>query len=160
MDCMEINVTCDSVFEDCPSEEWLCKIALKTLSAEGVYDNAEMGLLITGQERIQQLNKTYRSKDKPTDVLSFAFLAGSGEDKGYSFSAPPDGLRHLGEVIISYPQAVIQAQEQGHSINKELALLVVHGVLHLLGYDHIDDNEAKEMENRQQEILDFLKESL
>ena len=69
-------------------------------------------------------------------------------------------MKHLGEVIISYPQAVIQAQERNHSIKRELAILVIHGVLHLLGYDHMEDEEADKIESRQNEILDSLKEAL
>jgi len=160
MDYMEINVTLDGNFESCPDISWFQEITKRTLAAEGVGSNAEMGLLITGQRRMQQLNKAYRSKDKPTDVLSFAFLADSSNGKDPSFSTPPDSLKHLGEVIISYPQAVIQAQEEDHSIKRELALLVVHGVLHLLGYDHVEDKEADIMEARQDEILNCLKEAL
>ncbi len=156
MDCMEIDVTIDGNFEGCPDEGWFRDIALKTLATENIGEEAEMSLFITGQERIKQLNKIYRKKDRATDVLSFPFLAEGGE--GSSFSSPPDGLKHLGEVIISYPQAALQAQEQGHSLNEELSLLVVHGVLHLLGYDHIEGIEAEDMQNRQNEILDRLEE--
>jgi len=157
---MEINVSCDGKLEGCPEDGWFQSIAARTLAAEGMGENAEMGLLITGQQRIQQLNKAYRNKDKPTDVLSFAFLADSPTEDESSFSAPPDGLKHLGEVIISYPQAVIQAQERNHSVKRELAVLVIHGVLHLLNYDHMENDEADRMESRQNEILESLKEAL
>ncbi len=157
MDYMEINISFDGDFKNCPDDGWFQAIAEKTLAAEKTDDNAEMSLLITGQERIQQLNKAYRNQDKPTDVLSFALLADAAET---AFSAPPDGLKHLGEVIISYPQAEMQAQEHNHPVRKELALLVIHGVLHLLGYDHMEDAEADIMETKQNKILRSLKEAL
>jgi probable rRNA maturation factor len=157
---MQIDVLFEEGFEDCIDAGWLQDIAEKALAAEGFGDDIEMGLFITGQERVRGLNKAYRNKDKPTDVLSFAFLADSSEGEGPSFSTPPDGLKHLGEVIISYPQAIIQAQERNHSIKMELAILVIHGVLHLLDYDHMEDEEADEMESRQNEILESLKEAL
>ncbi|MFC1866474.1 rRNA maturation RNase YbeY, partial [Chloroflexota bacterium] len=88
------------------------------------------------------------------------FLPNNSTGDKLSFSTPPDGLKHLGEVIISYPQAIIQAQEHNHSIKRELAILVIHGVLHLLDYDHMQDDEAYKMESRQNKILDSLKGGL
>ena len=117
-----------------------------------------MSLLITGQDRIRQLNKDYRKIDKPTDVLSFAMQdelpSEDGED--FAFIIPSYGTKQLGEVIISYPQAVIQAEEHRHSVKKEVAVLTIHGVLHLLGYDHMKDDEADIMEAREQAILESL----
>jgi probable rRNA maturation factor len=155
---MEIDILFDEGFEECLDEKWLQKIIEAALKAENAGDKTEMSLLITGQERIHQLNKEYRKIDKPTDVLSFAmedeFHSEDGED--FSFPGLPDDVRHLGEVIISFPQAVIQAQEHGHSIKKETAILIIHGVLHLLGYDHIEDNEADIMEAREKIILESI----
>jgi len=95
---------------------------------------------------VQQLNKSYRGKDEPTDVLAFYMTSAD-------FIEPPDGVRHLGEVIISYPQAVIQAEEHRHSIKKELAILIIHGVLHLLGYDHEESEQERQMRAREADIL-------
>jgi len=96
--------------------------------------------------------------DKPTDVLSFAMQdelpSEDGED--FSFIAPPDGIKQLGEVIISFQQAVIQAEQHQHSVKKEVAVLAIHGVLHLLGYDHMEDDEADIMEAREKAILESL----
>jgi probable rRNA maturation factor len=75
------------------------------------------------------------------------------------FVSPPDGIRHLGEVVISYPQAVKQAQEQGHGVTRELALLIVHGILHLLGYDHelpADEQKMRDKENKVLSILELI----
>lgn len=97
---------------------------------------AELGVLITGQERIRKLNAAHLGEDRPTDVLSFPMLADSQEAEADDFVTPPDGATHLGEVVISYPQAVIQAEESRHPVEKEVAVLLIHGVLHLLGHDH------------------------
>ena len=70
------------------------------------------------------------------------------------FIHPPDGVRHLGEVLISYPQAVAQAKEQGHSPERELALLVIHGILHLLGYDHEEPEQEEKMKQKEKELLE------
>jgi len=72
------------------------------------------------------------------------------------FVAPPDGVKHLGEVIISYPQAVIQAEEHQHPIKREIAILIIHGVLHLLGYDHDKPEPERDMRARETEILSYI----
>ncbi|MDD3995028.1 MAG: rRNA maturation RNase YbeY [Dehalococcoidales bacterium] len=158
MSTMEIDILFDEGFEECLDEKWLHGIIEATLKAENAGDNIEMSLLITGQDRIRQLNKDYRKIDKPTDVLSFAMQdelpSEDGED--FAFIIPSYGTKQLGEVIISYPQAVIQAEEHRHSVKKEVAVLTIHGVLHLLGYDHMKDDEADIMEAREQAILESL----
>ena len=143
---MEINVLVDEGFEGCPEVGWLRSVAEQTLLVQGVSSDVELGLVITSQERVQELNKSYREKDEPTDVLAFYMTS-------VDFIEPPDGMRHLGEVIISYPQAVLQAKEQRHSIKKELAVLIVHGVLHLLGYDHEEPGQERQMRGREADIL-------
>ncbi|MCJ7669712.1 MAG: rRNA maturation RNase YbeY, partial [Dehalococcoidia bacterium] len=112
---------------------WVKKIVRQVLKAEGVAPLYEVSLVLTDSETVQRLNRDYRGVDEPTDVLAFYMLPQKGADS--SFALPPDGITRLGEVIISYPQAVAQAREQGHSPERELALLVIHGILHLLGYD-------------------------
>jgi probable rRNA maturation factor len=157
---MEINILFDEGFEGCLDAGWLEGIARAALAAQGVRGDVEMGLVVTGQERIQELNRTYRGQDKPTDVLAFALLPECDTELGLSFTNPPDGVRHLGEVIISYPQAVRQAEEQRHSLEKEVAILVIHGVLHLLGYDHIKSDEAALMSAKEAEILKMVEAKL
>ncbi|MDD4873919.1 MAG: rRNA maturation RNase YbeY [Dehalococcoidales bacterium] len=153
---MEIDIIFDEGFEDCLGAGWLQGVAEAALSAENTGDNVEMSLVITSQEKVRRLNRDFRGKDKSTDVISFAMLdelpVVQSEDK-FTFVVPPDGVKHLGEVIISYPQAVMQADEHGHPVKKEMAILTIHGVLHLLGYDHIKDEEAEEMEDRERVIL-------
>ena len=152
---MEINLTIEGELAGCPDADWFWHIAKQVLEAQGVGSNAELGILITDQERVQELNRAYRGEDHPTDVLSF-YMTASGEEGGGEserFVVAPDGIMHLGEVVISYPQAAIQAQEHRHSVNKELAVLTIHGVLHLLGYDHEDKQPQREMVAMEQAIL-------
>jgi probable rRNA maturation factor len=148
---MEINILVDEEFDGQLDVGWLRRIAEQTLVAEGANSNTEIGLVITGQERIRELNRNYRGIDAPTDVLSF----GMTQEKSGTppFVTPPDGILHLGEVIISYPQAVIQAGEHKHPVEEELNLLVVHGVLHLLGYDDEKTELKRAMRARETEIL-------
>jgi probable rRNA maturation factor len=150
---MEINVLIEDGVDVEPEADWLQKVVEATLQAENVPATAEISLVITGQERIQELNREYRLQDRPTDVLSFSMQENREEEEPAAFIGPPDGLLHLGEVIISYPQAVIQAQERGHSIRKEMAILIVHGVLHILGYDHEQPEKEPAMTTREKEIL-------
>jgi probable rRNA maturation factor len=153
---MEINVLIDEDFEAHLEAGWLEAVARQVLAAEAVSPDAELSLVITGQERVQQLNRDDLGRDRPTDVLAFSMLAGlpaEGEADTLPFVAPPDGVLHLGEVIIAYPQAVIQAEEHRHPVTKEVALLVIHGILHLLGYDDEKPEAKRRMRAREKEIL-------
>lgn len=152
---VEVSVFIDNGFEDCPGEDWLRGVAERVLIAQDVARDAELGLMITSQERVRELNRIYRGKDKPTDVLAF-YMTSPVEEVGLespSFIAPPDGVLHLGEVIISYPQAVMQARERRHSVKREIAILIIHGVLHLLGYNHEKAEQRQCMKARESEIL-------
>ena len=153
---LEINVSIEQKLKIPLRESWLQRIAVRTIEAEGIPSTSEMGLVITDSKTIQKLNKTYRGEDKPTDVLAFHMTPGTSQEPETHFVGPPDGVNHLGEVVISYPQAMRQAQEQGHGITQELALLIVHGVLHLLGYDHELPEEEQRMKARENEILERL----
>ncbi|MFC1995785.1 rRNA maturation RNase YbeY [Chloroflexota bacterium] len=152
---MEINVLIDEVPEGCLETNWLQYLAEQILVAQGAGSSAELSLVITSQERVKQLNRSYRGKDEPTDVLAFSMLPSGGEigTDLPPFIMPPDGVRHLGEVIISYPQAVIQAEEHPHSVNREITILIIHGVLHLLGYDHDTPDAERQMRAREVELL-------
>ncbi len=152
---MEINVLTDEGFEECPEASWLQSVVKQVLIAQGVSSDVELGLVITSQERVRQLNRNYRKKDEPTDVLAFSMASAVGRNEADSppFVLPPDGVRHLGEVIISYPQAVMQAAEHQHPVEREVALLIIHGVLHLLGYDHDEPERERQMRARETEIL-------
>jgi probable rRNA maturation factor len=110
------------------------RAATAALAAEGVAGSVELSVLVADDAELHRLNRDFRGVDAPTDVLSFA----SGDDApgGAGFVRPPDQPRYLGDLAISFERVVAQAEEYGHSRERELAFLVVHGVLHLLGYDH------------------------
>ncbi|HEU65833.1 MAG TPA: rRNA maturation RNase YbeY [Chloroflexi bacterium] len=148
----EIEVFVEEEFGELVDEGWARKITQAVLKAEGVTPPYEVSLVFTDSETVQKLNRDYRGVDEPTDVLAFYMISQKEADD--SFALPPDGVTRLGEVIISYPQAAEQATERGHSSEKELTLLIIHGVLHLLGYDHEKPEEASEMSKREKELLE------
>ena len=156
---MEINVLIDDELEDCPEASWLKGVVEEVLLAQRVGSSVELGLVITSQERVQELNRLYRGKDKPTDVLAFSAREEIGADFP-PFVQPPDGVLHLGEVIISYPQVITQAEEHQHSVQREIAILIIHGVLHLLGYEHDKPELERQMKAREAEILSHIERGL
>ncbi|MBQ2985175.1 MAG: rRNA maturation RNase YbeY [Clostridia bacterium] len=107
--------------------------------------SGEITVTLVDDEAIHEINRSYRNVDRPTDVISFP------SEEGECIAAIPDGF--LGDIIISLPRAAAQAEEYGHSFRRELSFLAVHGTLHLLGYDHMTDDEAKEMFGLQEDIL-------
>ncbi|AEH47180.1 rRNA maturation RNase YbeY [Parageobacillus thermoglucosidasius] len=118
---------------------------------EHVPDGAEVGVSFVDNERIRIINRDYRGKDQPTDVISFALEEkGEGEIEIVGADAP----LLLGDIIISIPKAKEQAEEYGHSFMRELGFLAVHGFLHLLGYDHKTEEEEKIMFSKQKDILE------
>ncbi len=129
------------------SEVWLTAIARRVLEAEAV-PPAELSIAITDDETVRALNRQYANEDAVTDVLSFS------QREGEEFVSPPGGVPPLGEVIIAYPQAARQAAEHGHSVGDEIARLLIHGTLHLLGYDHAEAKEERRMRTREEELLE------
>lgn len=107
------------------------RVVEQTLHAEQVAGPVEISILIADDAELHRLNQMYRGVDAPTDVLSFA-----EEDDDSPFVRPPGAPRYLGDIAISWDRVVAQAAEYGHSRERELAFLAVHGILHLLGYDH------------------------
>ncbi len=148
----QIGIHFEEEFREVADEGWARRIAQTVLKAEGTAPPYEVGLVFTDSEAVRQLNRDYRGVDEPTDVLAFCMLPQKEVDD--SFALPPDGVTRLGEVIISYPQAVEQAKEQGYATEKELALLIIHGILHLLGYDHEEPEEEAKMRTREKELLE------
>ncbi|MDO8636131.1 MAG: rRNA maturation RNase YbeY [Dehalococcoidia bacterium] len=149
----DVTIKIDRPYGREVKKTWLKRVIVETLDMEKVAD-AEISLVITGDERIHEINRAYRRVDAPTDVIAFALT----EETGGEFVSPPDGILHLGEVVISYPTAVRQASEHYHSVQQELAILIVHGTLHLLGYDHVLPGQARKMRNKERDILELLKE--
>ncbi len=115
------------------------------LDSEGVTVNCEVNILVTDSNGIQEINLEQRGIDAPTDVLSFPMFSSlpGHPPTDDADAAPETGLIPLGAMVISLPRAEMQAQEYGHSVERELSYLAVHSVLHLLGYDHMDEGEEK-----------------
>lgn len=120
--------------------------ALKTL---GIEDDVEVSCILVDDERIHEINREYRHIDRSTDVISFAM---EDNDQFYVEGMP----RTLGDIFISVDHAKKQAEEYGHSLRREMCFLFTHGILHLLGYDHMTDEQEKEMFGLQDEILGAL----
>ncbi|MEE0041220.1 MULTISPECIES: rRNA maturation RNase YbeY [Catenibacterium] len=120
--------------------------ALKTL---GIEDDVEVSCVLVDDERIHEINREYRHIDRSTDVISFAM---EDNDQFYVEGMP----RTLGDIFISVDHAKKQAEEYGHSLRREMCFLFTHGILHLLGYDHMTDEQEKEMFGLQDKILGAL----
>lgn len=120
--------------------------ALKTL---GIEDDVEVSCVLVDDERIHEINREYRHIDRSTDVISFAM---EDNDQFYVEGMP----RTLGDIFISVDHAKKQAEEYGHSLRREMCFLFTHGILHLLGYDHMTDEQEKEMFGLQDQILGTL----
>ncbi|PLR78122.1 rRNA maturation RNase YbeY [Bacillus sp. V3-13] len=134
-------------------EEINTVVALLNFAAEleDVELDTEVSITFVSNERIQEINRDYRDKDRPTDVISFAMEElGEGERQIQGAEIP----RVLGDIVISVPKAKEQAEEYSHSFIRELGFLAVHGFLHLLGYDHMTEQDEKKMFSRQKDILD------
>ena len=145
---------------DCPAgtQELLEKVISAALEAEGVEADCEINVLLTDDEGIHQVNLDMRGVDRPTDVLSFPmFDLQPGEKPGEEDADPDTGLVPLGDMCLSLERARAQAEEFGHSVERELSYLTVHSVLHLLGYDHMDEGPMKvQMRGREEAILQTL----
>ena len=137
------------------SQKAFIRKAIRTaLAAEGVDFPCEVDVLVTSDEEIHQLNREARKVDRATDVLSFpAFDLRPGELPGPGDADPGTGLVPLGDMMISLERVAAQAKEYGHSNRRELGYLVVHSVLHLLGYDHVDEGPMKARMRESEEVI-------
>lgn len=147
---LEVDVTITREAGDWPEDaEWLAeRAALAALGAVWMSEDgpAELSVVLADDELVQTLNRDYRGKDKPTNVLSFALTEADEPDVE---GAPT----LLGDVVLAWETLVRESKEQGKPLSNHLCHLVVHGVLHLLGYDHEVDAEAEEMERLEVEVL-------
>ena len=132
-------------------EQMVTLVLEKTAELMQVASHAEVSVLLADDEYIQELNRDYRGKDCPTDVLSFAL--DEGEEPAV-LGGPEETL--LGDIIISLETAARQAEEFGHSLERELAYLTVHGMFHLLGFDHETEQEKSVMREKEEEVLSAL----
>ena len=132
------------------------KCIQETLKAEGVNTRCEINVLVTDDAGIRVINRESRNLDKATDVLSFPMFqltAGNPPEDWEEYRDPDTGLVPLGDMCISLERAVAQAQEFGHSVRREVGYLTIHSMLHLLGYDHLDEGPMKaQMRSREEAI--------
>ena len=131
-----------------PDRRTLRQVCEAALGGEGVTGQVVLTLTLVDDDEIREINRRHRNIDRPTDVLSFPLVDGTD-----AFALPPGAPRELGDVVVSYPRAVAQAEEYGHSVERELAYLVIHGVLHILGHDHHVPAEQAIMRAREEAAL-------
>jgi probable rRNA maturation factor len=142
-------IECNPAFEPQLDQPYLEHLADVVLKGEMISDPVEISLLITDDIGISVLNQEYRNIDSATDVLSFSMLPGAGDP----FITPPGEAKQLGDVIISYEHTIAQAAEYGHSVQQELGELFVHGLLHILGYDHEKAEDAQIMADKAEKYM-------
>ena len=146
---MKLLVRC-SVKPSPVSAAWLRRLSsltLKNVKGASFEKRSELSIVLTGDGEVRRLNRLYRKKDKTTDVLSFPLLEGMRLKSGKAEMVP------LGDVVISLPQTRRQALQKDGEFKRELALLLVHGILHLLGYDHVTKSQEKRMFGLQERLL-------
>ena len=134
--------------------EILEKAALAALDAVGVNGKIELAVSVIGDRKMRALNKDFRQIDAPTDVLAFPYSLDTG--KPGEFISPPSEYLNLGDIVISYPQLMERAAKEDTLVDEMAALLTIHGVLHILGYDHQDPHQAVEMEAIEDTLLNEL----
>ncbi len=136
--------------------KYLDKVAERTLRVIGIKKSVEISLVIAGEKRIRLLNKKFRGIDKITDVLSFGNEEAENKktkNKSIKFINPPGDVLYLGEIFICYPQAEKQARRKKHSAEQEIMILLIHGILHLAGFDHKKEYEKSEMKIIETKVL-------
>ncbi len=160
---MTINIDYEAEGKlDLPYEEIIRQVVMDALAYEECPYEAEVNVVLTSDEEIHQLNLEYRQMDRPTDVLSFPMVeyerpsdfSRVEEDYADCFN-PETGELMLGDIILSVDKVREQAEAYGHSCTRELAFLVAHSMLHLCGYDHMEEPDREEMEKRQRRILEI-----
>jgi len=140
------------------NKKWVENIIKSALKKENITRSVEIDCLITDDSFIRVLNKNHRGIDEPTDVLSFAFHDRISAQE-MDFPQTPDSATSLGSIVVSYERAAYQASKQAHSVGEEMMLLLTHGVLHLLGYDHIVKSDARKMRAREKHIISSVKDN-
>jgi len=152
-DKIEVVPAIERLIEECVSE---------TLKMEGVDIPVEVSVLLVDDHQIHQLNSQYRGVDAPTDVLSFPMVEFESNGQGRDLRAVLNAARHgdqavlLGDIVLSLERAQQQAREYGHSFFREVGYLVVHGMLHLLGYDHEQEEQRLRMRQKEERVMEAL----
>ncbi|WP_040948383.1 rRNA maturation RNase YbeY [Gorillibacterium massiliense] len=166
---MALNLVCNNEQDEMEITEALTGLLEKLLQIAGAQEGVEHGevaLTFVDDEEIHRLNNEFRNIDRPTDVLSFPMFEKDEDEPRINYddleevenedgTAPDDFTEEepLGDIVISIPRAVAQSEEYGHSVERELGFLFIHGFLHLIGYDHESDDEEREMFAKQESIL-------
>lgn len=143
---VDVEFSVDDDMEPLWNEETLRQVATSIVASELEPGHYALALHLVGEPAIADLNREHRARDVPTDVLSFGLY----DPNGMRFASPPDVPILLGDVVVCLPRARSQAEEYGHSLEREIAYLVAHGTLHILGYDHEQD-EASRLRMRERE---------
>jgi probable rRNA maturation factor len=152
---MSLTLEWNNEQADYPINQEFIEQLNKLLQLAGLQEavpEGEVALSFVTDEAIHELNRTYRGIDRPTDVLSFA-MQELGEDELKIVYDEIAEIEPLGDIIISIPRALAQSEEYGHSVEREIGFLFVHGFLHLIGYDHGNEEDEKEMFVKQEQIL-------
>ncbi|MDA1095756.1 MAG: rRNA maturation RNase YbeY [Chloroflexi bacterium] len=132
------------------SQRWIRDIVQHVLAAEKVAGRGRVEVLIAGDDTVRQLNAEYLGEDSVTDVLSFPADGGDEDD---AFPLSPGGWKELGQLVVCLPQAERQAKDEDHPLLQEVGHLIVHGTLHVLGYDHQEPADSVVMRGREEELL-------
>lgn len=157
---MKINI--EWIIEEVPGFDGLAHRSAKTaLECEHITTEVEVSLLVVDNKEIQQINQEQRDKDEPTDVLSFPMIDYTLSDDVQeaieeALPNPDSDLVYLGDIVISWEKVLEQSEAYGHSVEREFSFLIVHSMLHLLGYDHMDEEEEQEMIQHQKVIMDAI----
>lgn len=151
-----IEVNYNSIDKLPKEEKIICTVVKKILEEEKVVQDVDVYITLTNNTEIHKINKEYRDVDRATDVLSFPMYERDEIKKLKEICNSDDVEKILGDIIISVEKVKEQAEEYGHSFERELAYLTTHGCLHLLGYDHMIEEEKKEMRAREEAILELL----
>lgn len=151
-----VEISYNQIEKESNEEEIIQKVVKTVLKLEGIKHDVDIYVTLTNNEEIHQINKEYRDVDRPTDVLSFPMYEREEIDK--LREEKTDEIEEiLGDIIISIPKIKEQAEEYGHSYERELAYLTTHGMLHLLGYDHMIEEEKSVMRVHEEAVLEKLK---
>lgn len=132
-------------------EQLIEECAAAALDEEEIEDDAEVSVTLVDNARIREMNAKFREIDRETDVLSFPL----GDEDGFEVDPDTDAIL-LGDIVVSLEKARAQAEEYGHSFRREVAFLITHSLFHLLGYDHMTEDEEKEMFAKQEKVLQKL----
>ena len=139
---VKLDFSAEKLIEDCTKE---------ALNEEKIEKDAEVSVTFVDNGQIHELNKIHRNIDRETDVLSFPM----GDENGFEINRDNNAIL-LGDIVISLEKAVMQSEEYGHSLKREVAFLITHSLFHLLGYDHETPEEEKEMFDKQEKVLEKL----